>query len=248
MAAVEDLALRTGLSPRVRGNRSRRRPDRPGSGSIPACAGEPFDLDARALGERVYPRVCGGTCRIFAYRSTVSGLSPRVRGNQIEAWLRVRDERSIPACAGEPTKRMRQRRRCWVYPRVCGGTELITFRSNNAWGLSPRVRGNRFDLRFGLRAEGSIPACAGEPHRSGRHAPPAAVYPRVCGGTSSQSSRLRSWAGLSPRVRGNRVIAHARSPGDGSIPACAGEPPRPGTGWVREKVYPRVCGGTLKKR
>ena len=52
-----------GLSPRVRGNR----PDMPTmdthKGSIPACAGEPRRDRMGSIAERVYPRVCGGTCQ-----------------------------------------------------------------------------------------------------------------------------------------------------------------------------------------
>ena len=50
-----------GLSPRVRGNhRHPLLPDRR-LGSIPACAGEPRYERDKAAGQRVYPRVCGGT-------------------------------------------------------------------------------------------------------------------------------------------------------------------------------------------
>ena len=50
--------------------------------------------------------------------------------------------------------------------------------------------------------------------------------------------------GLSPRVRGNRV-APGRSPRVWrSIPACAGEPHRDDGAVLRQRVYPRVCGGT----
>ena len=69
------------------------------------------------------------------------------------------------------------------------------------------------------------------------------VYPRVCGGTSSNSSPCSMISGLSPRVRGNLVGVGGGGGWGGSIPACAGEPiPKPvavDPGWV----YPRVCGG-----
>ena len=53
------------------------------------------------------------------------------------------------------------------------------------------------------RAEGSIPAHAGEP--GPRIAPEEArrVYPRACGGTSTSTLLAASMAGLSPRMRGN---------------------------------------------
>ena len=50
----------------------------------------------------VYPRVCGGTGRAFLDGASILGLSPRVRGNQLNV-QRVRVViGSIPACAGEP--------------------------------------------------------------------------------------------------------------------------------------------------
>ena len=70
------------------------------------------------------------------------------------------------------------------------------------------------------------------------------VYPRVCGGTGLRDEDVRTFWGLSPRVRGNppnvadvslmpglsprvrgNLPAAACSPAHvGSIPACAGEP------------------------
>ena len=51
-----------GLSPRVRGNPAIDFINRGSSGSIPACAGEPFLNPYAQRKWRVYPRVCGGTC------------------------------------------------------------------------------------------------------------------------------------------------------------------------------------------
>ena len=201
--ALADAIGKRGLSPRVRGN-----PPPPPlppipPRSIPACAGEPgMRLNSEARG-RVYPRVCGGTGDHPRIRVGVGGLSPRVRGNlQRVGWRRGAD-RSIPACAGEPSRRLTISVPDKVYPRVCGGTALAANRRRLTSGLSPRVRGNLTsgnDTRPGI---GSIPACAGEP-RSGYHGcPPRGVYPRVCGGTFSADDGLALCFGLSPRVRGN---------------------------------------------
>ena len=51
-------------------------------------------------------------------------------------------------------------------------------------------------------------------------------------------------AGLSPRVRGNRVGGVEGDNAAGSIPACAGEPADSNASRRYKKVYPRVCGGT----
>ena len=96
--------------------------------------------EARA---QVYPRVCGGTAMQNALVFGFEGLSPRVRGNRGERGCVGGEKRSIPACAGEPDRR--------VWPLWY------------AKGLSPRVRGNRATPRRRTGALRSIPACAGEP-------------------------------------------------------------------------------------
>ena len=152
--------------------------------------------------------------------------------------------RSIPACAGEPTRPARTWPGYAVYPRVCGGTPPLRYQGESADGLSPRVRGNRSGTGSGETRRGSIPACAGEPHLDTYRCPASRVYPRVCGGTGSPNGATMMATGLSPRVRGNRSPSPALRCGSGSIPACAGEP---GSNWDRPTctaVYPRVCGGT----
>ena len=135
-----------GLSPRVRGNHQPRLDHRQIMGSIPACAGEPASPARTAWKPRVYPRVCGGTVAISAPNTHSPGLSPRVRGNPIDASITTHAGGSIPACAGEPTSAAtskllpRSIPACagepltpllpatpsMVYPRVCGGTTSST--------------------------------------------------------------------------------------------------------------------------
>ena len=70
-------------------------------------------------------------------------------------------------------------------------------------GLSPRVRGNPKQPPERAVAEGSIPACAGEPYYIGYRVRISEVYPRVCGGTTASLAYWFARWGLSPRVRGN---------------------------------------------
>ena len=134
-----------------------------------------------------------------------------------------------------------------VYPRVCGGTEFTSWPDAMEKGLSPRVRGNLAQAEAERKAEGSIPACAGEPH-PGRHSTrPLPVYPRVCGGTNARRRYIRASKGLSPRVRGNPRGAVQLAAERRSIPACAGEPSGKRNDRTFTTVYPRVCGGTDEK-
>ena len=176
---------RTGLSPRVRGNRVPRAAEPDSARSIPACAGEPSGVRERCCVDRVYPRVCGGTTETETSPRCVRGLSPRVRGNRRGRGRGAGREGSIPACAGEPRSASRCRSRRRVYPRVCGGTATRPGQRVTVTGLSPRVRGNHHRALALHGALGSIPACAGEPPAVWGAGMRLTVYPRVCGGTRS---------------------------------------------------------------
>ena len=172
------------------------------------------------------------------------GLSPRVRGNHESSCAASLAGGSIPACAGEPPAKRRSPKDGRVYPRVCGGTRTTRRGIHPGAGLSPRVRGNRALAHRDHRDGGSIPACAGEPGSGLWRAPHSRVYPRVCGGTGPSTIPMRRFRGLSPRVRGNPRTASPTATRRGSIPACAGEPVPSLTWRPKERVYPRVCGGT----
>ena len=152
---------------------------------------------------------------------------------------------SIPACAGEPVDGDHSALVAAVYPRVCGGTGVIVRVAPPHRGISPRVRGNPDGSGAAAMAQGSIPACAGEPALRQSASRVYGVYPRVCGGTLLGLRPGLAAAGLSPRVRGNLHKADAAHNAARSIPACAGEPMQGRGGPPAEWVYPRVCGGTL---
>ncbi len=69
----------------------------------------------------------------------------------------------------------------------------------------------------------------------------------MCGGTGGISRAQAPFQGLSPRVRGNRAESSEDFVAGGSIPACAGEPQSTLFAGGLQRVYPRVCGGTIVK-
>ena len=153
----------SGLSPRLRGNHAARCELILEIGSIPASAGEPSTLSAMPSEVTVYPRVCGGTNSTRAAPSRSPGLSPRLRGNRRYSPYASGCRGSIPASAGEPLERPQYPLGVWVYPRGCGGTYPIPPLRERYKGLSPRLRGNRYQARADAAEYGSIPASAGEP-------------------------------------------------------------------------------------
>jgi len=176
-----------------------------------------------------------------------SGLSPRVRGHPCPTSGADTGLGSIPACAGASPEWWRRRSGAGVYPRVCGGiSSRFPFGTNDS-GLSPRVRGHRTMLdRMGL-SDGSIPACAGASYRRRIRATSGWVYPRVCGGIGVPWQGTKGHEGLSPRVRGHLRAVDPQDASAGSIPACAGASEKWGKDRVPKRVYPRVCGGILRR-
>ena len=236
-----------GLSPRVRGKHRAGRGIPHRRRSIPACAGEAIGIGGATDGNKVYPRVCGGSPPPATPEELAEGLSPRVRGKPASVCVPCNNPRSIPACAGEAGTGMA--RRWWrrVYPRVCGGSTGRTKRPALATGLSPRVRGKPPPGQCAGRLRRSIPACAGEARKLREEAQACEVYPRVCGGSPTAGIVWVAKHGLSPRVRGKRDRP-ARNPGrPRSIPACAGEARWNALYASGLAVYPRVCGGSLRQ-
>ena len=190
--------------------------------------------------------MCGGAGPRGALSDCEAGPSPRVRGSPGVDEFARHVERSIPACAGEPSRASAPDSRARVHPRVCGGALHALAQQHGAGGPSPRVRGS---LRLGDRLRlhvGSIPACAGEPSASRTTSGRLRVHPRGCGGASRLGRLAADRAGPSPRVRGSQTLALLTDPSPGSIPACAGEPCPSVLRRAAEKVHPRVCGGACR--
>ena len=238
---------RRGLSPRMRGNRWATCQSLRGFGSIPAHAGEPRYRCRWTCPYRVYPRACGGTVSAPDVDTPMRGLSPRMRGNQVQSSGEGASLGSIPAHAGEPRRTAPGCTESRVYPRACGGTWRGEERQDLRVGLSPRMRGNLPGRPRAARTSGSIPAHAGEPLSEQRSYAQARVYPRACGGTELSADIAKPTTGLSPRMRGNRPQAIRGRLGIGSIPAHAGEPSDCVAQKLGHGVYPRACGGTFEK-
>ena len=115
-------------------------------------------------------------------------------------------------------------------------------------GLSPRVRGKPSMAIGLLDGSRSIPACAGETGMAFEVQDGCRVYPRVCGGNLALNPNFPPFRGLSPRVRGKRILQIAVETYCGSIPACAGETMPPTALPDAARVYPRVCGGNWMRR
>ena len=183
------IGLRTGLSPRVRGSHIARVGQVVDARSIPACTGQPAPAHCRCPPPGVYPRVYGAAIREGIAGYTRKGLSPRVRGSRREQAKATIQERSIPACTGQPASLILLSGVGSVYPRVYGAAAVILSSPAAYGGLSPRVRGSRQRSSTGRCSLRSIPACTGQPVALGWGFSQPRVYPRVYGAASPHGSR-----------------------------------------------------------
>ncbi len=106
------------------------------------------------------------------------------------------------------------------------------------------MRGNRHDVAAAGVPLGSIPAHAGKPCGCTGSSLQQKVYPRPCGETTPPLAVTPGKWGLSPPMRGNRVVGPARPHERGSIPAHAGKPSHTNSVPRVARVYPRPCGET----
>ena len=143
---LREVAL-AGPSPRGRGNPQSTVRWPPASRSIPAWAGKPGVGRAAGAGFVVHPRVGGETASITRCCASVTGPSPRGRGNHSGASFADRFIRSIPAWAGKPPQHGPVRQRFKVHPRVGGETGAPTPPTWSGGGPSPRGRGNPLQAR-----------------------------------------------------------------------------------------------------
>ena len=172
-----------GLSPLARGNPGGAINAGTGVGPIPARAGEPL-LPAPPIAPlRAYPRSRGGTIRAPYSVPPNLGLSPLARGNLVSAAALQILAGPIPARAGEPMLNPAYRTTSGAYPRSRGGTTPEKYSEMATRGLSPLARGNLGVCGVAVRAQGPIPARAGEPAQHGKSLARHWAYPRSRGGT-----------------------------------------------------------------
>ena len=212
-----------GASPRLRGKPRTIRRSPPGSGCIPAPAGETVAAGVVGRAFAVHPRACGGNPGAAGGAVRGRGASPRLRGKLLAQLGTKSSRRCIPAPAGETDRGPRPRPLSTVHPRACGGNEANDDTKSADIGASPRLRGKHV-LRRPRRGSGRcIPAPAGETLDVLGERIRLRVHPRACGGNASPNPRRAGAGGASPRLRGKRKQHPNRTGRCRCIPAPAGE-------------------------
>ena len=235
-------ALPRGSSPRVRGTGRGRRYAWRDLRFIPARAGNRSATPTVRKRRPVHPRACGEQLAEGEVCIYTNGSSPRVRGTAVRHGGRCREQRFIPARAGNRHFVLPWSRRKSVHPRACGEQRAIQGRMATQPGSSPRVRGTvALDERH-LAHLRFIPARAGNRFSSARKRVATAVHPRACGEQLSDAGLAIEGDGSSPRVRGTGPDDGAAPAPHRFIPARAGNSISLDKTVTQATVHPRACG------
>ena len=203
-----------GSSPRGRGTRAPGERPRKGRRFIPARAGNARHTRAWCSCLPVHPRAGGERLFKFVAENRGAGSSPRGRGTLKVIRLNSRQDRFIPARAGNALRTTLRRRRVTVHPRAGGERDAYRF----------------------------IPARAGNARFPGLRRRPATVHPRAGGERVFRLCPHRNRIGSSPRGRGTPPSRLQKGGVVRFIPARAGNAPSGETPDSTPPVHPRAGG------
>ena len=180
-AEDQEWQPRDGSSPHARGTLSAMRGPAAAARLIPACAGNaPFG--GSPTGEKaVHPRMRGE--RTGAARGNViaGGSSPHARGTPATEPVALRNNRFIPACAGNARGREGAVIGNTVHPRMRGERRCQLRHAQPPPGSSPHARGTHAACRIRPGVRRFIPACAGNAAQRGHAHTARPVHPRMRG-------------------------------------------------------------------
>ena len=201
----------SGSSPRTRG--TGRHGDRLAGyfRFIPAHAGNRVASKWCRRARRVHPRARGEQRVYVAEAEPKCGSSPRTRGTGVKQMPNPREERFIPAHAGNRMPPLAGRPLTTVHPRARG--EQLQVHHSRVWdaGSSPRTRGTVNLAIAALKAARFIPAHAGNRTRESWPVWSRTVHPRARGEQEHGAFTAKRSHGSSPRTRGTGSATGMRS-------------------------------------
>ena len=161
-AAVRSARPSVGPSPLARGKHALHGLQNRILGTIPARAGETLTGMLAAHRSRDHPRSRGGNNEQTTSFLSDKGPSPLARGKLFGSGAVTPRSGTIPARAGETSRRYRLRSRAQDHPRSRGGNTSSCAPSVSTKGPSPLARGKHGTIYGVPYMRRTIPARAGE--------------------------------------------------------------------------------------
>ena len=169
---------------------------------IPVLTGNAISKEAMFQPLSVYPRAYGECITRLKIGATTGGLSPCLRGMPTCFRLLRGKTRFIPVLTGNAHPHVEANLHNPVYPRAYGECDLSMGDGIANTGLSPCLRGMRYEINVNQEGSRFIPVLTGNaqpPPWSDNQRP---VYPRAYGECSGGSPFTVVSVGLSPCLRG----------------------------------------------
>ena len=170
-------------------------------------------------------------------------VHPRWRGEHVPLQLQVLEpDGSSPLARGTRDRGADQQRQNRFIPAGAGNTTRCT-RGPGRHAVHPRWRGEHLKTQYrDMASERFIPAGAGNTSARCRYCASAAVHPRWRGEHTVTLCRCCTSAGSSPLARGTHHLAARRHPLSRFIPAGAGNTETGSTPHLSKAVHPRWRG------
>ena len=209
---------------------------------IPALAGNTHRLIPDSHRAKDHPRSRGEYSSAESSKPVAAGSSPLSRGIRIQSGMALRNDRIIPALAGNTSCPTPTRHSCWDHPRSRG--EYITDVDGQpaTEGSSPLSRGILTTSPGNVSDPRIIPALAGNTDAGFRSQIPGTDHPRSRGEYFLSDFLWIHCEGSSPLSRGircNRQVGHFAAR---IIPALAGNTSHYKTSFGAVKDHPRSRG------
>ncbi len=249
VAEILDTALQAslgvsldGLSPRRRGTLPVWHRECRHQRIIPAWAGNASPEPLPVTTSAGHPRASGERIDQDAERPHFAGSSPRERGTRGGRSLRGRPLRIIPARAGNAKVNESAKGDRPDHPRASGERRSNWSTCISRSGSSPRERGTRAARAFRFSHCRIIPARAGNAGKGDVFLEIGPDHPRASGERVTAGLLDQNGVGSSPRERGTREPAHAKSHRRRIIPARAGNAASPARTCPSKSDHPRASG------
>ena len=173
------------------------------------------------------------------------GSPPRMRERPLHSTAHSSPLRITPAYAGKTYPTLRDHRRIWDHPRVCG-KDTACMRVAQIWsGSPPRMRERQSSRRHRGLVLGITPAYAGKTNSLHRQQLNYRDHPRVCGKDYFSSPICYFGWGSPPRMRERRLCLSFIFQRIGITPAYAGKTFYIALFCRAFRDHPRVCGKDL---
>ena len=215
-----------GSSPHTRGTLHRNVRNLVGRRFIPAYAGNASSACGQRSCSPVHPRIRGERLNQPHASARRYGSSPHTRGTLLESTTRLKQNRFIPAYAGNAARGIWSGP-CWpVHPRIRGER---TPWDSCCWavvGSSPHTRGTHSQAAAVCAGKRFIPAYAGNARWWCRRQRALTVHPRIRGERLRLVGDWRAPVGSSPHTRGTPQEGEKHGRIQRFIPAYAGNAPR----------------------